>query len=102
MTELTYLGNTRYNIDSPDEVNTQVVVLIYITKYSEYESVPQKNHESNQHNQCSFFLTHFIGLEVVKSCIVCLLVESYACTSPPTITSITKIIHLHLQKKESV
>jgi len=37
----------------------------------------------------------------VKPSIVCLLVESYACTSSPTITS-TKIIHLHLQKTESV
>ena len=47
------MGNNRYNIDSPDEFNTQVVVLIYITKYSEYESVPQKNHESNRHKECS-------------------------------------------------
>jgi len=30
MTELTYMGNNRYNIDSPDEFNTQVVVLIYM------------------------------------------------------------------------
>ena len=102
MTELTYLGNNRYNIDSPDEFNTQVVVLIYITKYSEYESVPQKNHESNQHKQCSFFLTHFICLEVEKPCIVGLLVESYACTSPHKSTSINKIIRLHLQKTESL
>jgi len=32
MAELTFMGNNRYNIDSHDEFNTQVVVLIYITK----------------------------------------------------------------------